>query len=240
MKSVKTYEKYVTVYNHLKDFLYQRLHLKDIALKELTLAFIKDFDMYLRTDRHCCNNTVWIYTAPLRTMVNVAIDNGWPTRDPFRKYEIEKEETARTFLNKDEIARLLDTLMKNVKQELIRDLFLFCTFTGLAFADLYNLSEENLRTYFDARLWINIPRQKTNVVSNIRLLDIPHRLINKYRDLATDGKVFPVPNYQVCLYNIQHPIAKRCGTTKHLTWHVRRHRKFYFSLKFNSLQNISA
>lgn len=174
MKSVKTYEKYVTVYNHLKDFLYQRLHLKDIALKELTLAFIKDFDMYLRTDRHCCNNTVWIYTAPLRTMVNVAIDNGWPTRDPFRKYEIEKEETARTFLNKDEIARLLDTLMKNVKQELIRDLFLFCTFTGLAFADLYNLSEENLRTYFDARLWINIPRQKTNVVSNIRLLDIPH------------------------------------------------------------------
>ncbi|EXY66221.1 integrase domain protein [Bacteroides fragilis str. 3986 N(B)19] len=112
------------MYNHLKDFLYQRLHLKDIALKELTLAFIKDFDMYLRTDRHCCNNTVWIYTAPLRTMVNVAIDNGWPTRDPFRKYEIEKEETARTFLNKDEIARLLDTLMKNVKQELIRDLFL--------------------------------------------------------------------------------------------------------------------
>ena len=162
------------------------------------------------------------------------------TRDPFRKYEIEKEETARTFLNKDEIARLLDTLMKNVKQELIRDLFLFCTFTGLAFADLYNLSEENLRTYFDARLWINIPRQKTNVVSNIRLLDIPHRLINKYRDLATDGKVFPVPSYQVCLYNIQHPIAKRCGTTKHLTWHLRRHRKFYFSLKFNSLQNISA
>lgn len=223
MKSVKTYEKYVTVYNHLKDFLYQRYHLKDIALKELTLAFIKDFDMYLRTERHCCNNTVWIYTAPLRTMVNVALDNEWLTRDPFRKYEIEKEETTRIFLNKDEIARLLDTPMKNAKQELIRDLFLFCTFTGLAFADLYNLSEENLRTYFDDHLWINIPRQKTNVVSNIRLLDIPHRLINKYRDLATDGKVFPVPSYQVCLYNIQHPIAKRCGITKHLTWHVSRH-----------------
>lgn len=100
MKSVKTYEKYVTVYNHLKDFLYQRLHLKDIALKELTLAFIKDFDMYLRTDRHCCNNTVWIYTAPLRTMVNVAIDNGWPTRDPFRNMRLKRRKRHALFLIK--------------------------------------------------------------------------------------------------------------------------------------------
>lgn len=83
MKSIKTYQKYQMVYKHLKYFHYQRYNLKDIALKELTLAFIKDFDMYLRMDSHCCNNTVWIYTAPLRTMINVALINEWLTRAPF-------------------------------------------------------------------------------------------------------------------------------------------------------------
>ena len=66
-------------------------------------------------------------------MVNVAIDNGWPTRDPFRKYEIEKEETARTFLNKDEIARLLDTLMKNVKQRTYKGFIFILYIYGLGF-----------------------------------------------------------------------------------------------------------
>ena len=34
---------------------------RDIALKELTPAFISDFEMFLRTDKHCCTNTVWLY-----------------------------------------------------------------------------------------------------------------------------------------------------------------------------------
>jgi hypothetical protein len=68
-KAKSSFEKYLTVYKHPKEFIYQRYHLSDIALKELTPAFITDFDMFLRVDRHCCNNTVWIYMSPLRTMV---------------------------------------------------------------------------------------------------------------------------------------------------------------------------
>lgn len=86
-----------------------------------------------------------------------------------------------------------------------------------------NLSEENLRTYFDEHLWIYLHRQKTGVQSNIRLLDIPLKIIEKYRGVQKDGKIFPVPCYNVCRYNIQHPISKRCGITKHLTWHMSRH-----------------
>ncbi|WP_075557090.1 site-specific integrase [Parabacteroides timonensis] len=223
MKSKSSYQKYQTVYKHLKEFLHQRYHLSDIALKELTPAFIKDFDMFLRVDKHCCNNTVWIYTCPLRTMVSIAINNGWLTRDPFHDYEVKKEETLPLCLDKDEIHLLLTTPMRNANQELIRDLYLFCIFTGLAYIDLFNLSEDDLYRSSDGHLWINLARQKTGVVSNIRLLDIPLKLIEKYKDLAPEGKLFPVPSYSVCLYNIQNPIAKRCGITKHLTWHVSRH-----------------
>ena len=201
--------------------------MKDIALKELTPAFISDFEMFLRTDKqmflrtdkHCCTNTVWLYVCPLRTMVFIAINNEWLTRDPFREYEIKKEETTRGFLTKEEIRMLMDGKLKNAKQELYRDLYLFCAFTGLSFSDMRNLREENIRTYFDNHEWININRQKTGVESNIRL---PRRIIEKYRGLCEDGRIFPVPHYMTCLYGIR-AVAKRCGITKHLTWHQSRH-----------------
>ena len=149
MKAKGTLLKYKTVYKHLQEFLAIRYHVKDIALKELTPAFISDFEMFLRTDKHCCTNTVWLYVCPLRTMVFIAINNEWLTRDPFREYEIKKEETTRSFLTKDEIRLLMEGKLKNAKQELYRDLYLFCAFTGLSFADMRNLTEENIRTYFD-------------------------------------------------------------------------------------------
>jgi len=96
-----------------------RYHVKDIALKELTPAFISDFEMFLRTDKHCCTNTVWLYVCPLRTMVFIAINNEWLTRDPFSEYEIKKEETTRSFLTKDEIRLLMEGKLKNAKQELV-------------------------------------------------------------------------------------------------------------------------
>ena len=116
----------------------------------------------------------------------------------------------------------MDGKLKNVKQELYRDLFVFCTFTGLSFSDMRNLSEDNIRTYFDEHLWISINRQKTGVQSNIRLLDIPKKILEKYRGLREDGKIFSVPHYMTCLYGIR-AVAKRCGITKHRTWHMSRH-----------------
>ena len=222
MKAKATLLKYQCVYRHLEEFIYQRYHVRDIALKELTPAFISDFDIFLRTEKNCCTNTVWLYLCPLRTMVSIAISNEWLSRDPFRDYEVKKEQTTRYFLTKDEIRLLMDGKLKNAKQELYRDLFVFCIFTGLSFSDMRNLSEENIRTYFDEHLWISINRQKTGVQSNIRLLDIPKKILEKYRGLREDGKIFSVPHYMTCLYGIR-AVAKRCGITRHLTWHCARH-----------------
>ncbi|RJV36107.1 site-specific integrase, partial [Bacteroides sp. AF25-18] len=123
---------------------------------------------------------------------------------------------------KEEIRLLMEGRLKNAKQELYRDLYLFCAFTGLSFADMRNLTEENIHTYFDEHEWININRQKTGVVSNIRLLDIAKRIIDKYRGLCGNGRIFPVPHYNTCLAGIR-SVAKRCGITKHITWHQSRH-----------------
>ena len=39
---------------------------------------------------------------------------------------------------------LMDGKLKNAKQELYWDMFLFCIFTGLSFSDMRNLKEENI------------------------------------------------------------------------------------------------
>lgn len=78
-----TYQKYCTVYKHLEEFIRTRYHLSDIALRELTPAFITDFEIFLHTEKQCCNNTVWIYMMPLRRMITIAQNHGWVVRDPF-------------------------------------------------------------------------------------------------------------------------------------------------------------
>ena len=222
MRSWGSLRRYRCVYRHLQEFLQSRYHVNDISLKELNPAFITDFEAFLRTDKHLCENSLSVYMLPLRTMVFRAIDNGWLTRDPFHDYKVPKVETTRGFLTKEEIHLLMNTELKRKTMQLIRDLYLFCCFTGLSFADLKNLKEEHIQTFFDDSEWILIDRQKTGVRSTIKLLDYPKSIMEKYRGLCADGRIFPVPCYSDCR-GILLRVAKRCGITKHLTWHMSRH-----------------
>lgn len=222
MKSVRSYWKYCTAYNHLEEFIKARYKMSDIALKELTPAFITDFELFLRIEKHHCTNTIWSYMMPLKRMVYLSINNGWLQRDPFYAYSISPEPTKRGFLTKEEIALLINGKFKKKSYELIRDLFIFCTFTGLTFVDMYNLTKANLQTSFDGHLWIKTNRQKTGVESDIRLLDVPLRIIKKYEGMAEDDKLLPVPCYPNCKNGIK-VIAKKCGIEKNVTWHQSRH-----------------
>jgi hypothetical protein len=100
--------------------------------------------------------------------------------------------------------------------------FLFSVFTGLAYSDVKNLTTDNLQTFFDGNLWIITRRKKTNTESNIRLLDVPRKIIEKYKGMAKDNKVFPMPSNTTCNKKLK-AIADLCGIKTHLTYHVARH-----------------
>ena len=222
IKSLRSYWKYCIVYKHLEEFIKQRYKVSDIALKELAPAFITDFELFLRTEKNHCNNTVWSYMMPFRSIIFMAINNGWLQRDPFYAYSITKEETKRGFLSKEEINLLIKGTFKKPSYTLIRDLFIFCTFTGLSWTDMANLTKENLQTSFDGHLWIKTNRQKTGTESNIRLLDVAKHIIEKYDGMTDDDKLLPVPCYVNCKNSIK-VIAKKCGIEKNVTWHMSRH-----------------
>lgn len=102
----------------------------------------------------------------------MSINNGWLQRDPFYAYSITNEETKRGFLSKEEIKMLIEGSIKKKSYELIRELFIFCCFTGLSWTDMANLTKENLQTSFDGHLWIKTNRQKIGTETNLRLLEV--------------------------------------------------------------------
>lgn len=87
-----------------------------------------------------------------------------------------------------------DGAIKNILE--LCDFFIFSCYTALPYIDLYKLNYDQIIVWGDGSNWISIVRQKTKVPSNIRLLEVPLRLIEKYRGQAKDNKVFPVPSNQ--------------------------------------------
>ena len=105
---------------------------------------------------------------------------------------------------------------------MVRDIFIFSCFTGLAYIDVYNLTEKNIRTSFDGRLWIMTKRQKTNVQSNILLLDVPKMVLNKYKGASPNDKLLPILSNQKMNAYLKE-VGDLCEVDKELTFHLARH-----------------
>lgn len=217
-----TYARYCLLYRHIESYIKQEYKRDDIFLKELNLAFINGFEYYLRTERKCSTNTIWNYMIVTKHIVSIARNTGQLAINPFAGYLISPEVKDRGFLTKDELNSLVNTKMKNAQYELVRDLFVFSTFTGLSYSDVKNLTKEHVKTSFDGHLWIITRRQKTNTDSSIRLLEVPKKIIEKYKGYCRDNRLFPVPSNSCC-NTILKKIAKQCGIKTRLSYHVSRH-----------------
>jgi len=221
LRSYSTLHKYQVVYLHLEAFIKKQYNRTDIALIELTSAFIADFELYLATVPKLAHNTIWLYMMPLKKMIGIAIKNRWLTYDPFSDYVISTEETDVGYLDREEIKAIMDVKLKK-RLEPVRDLFLFSVFTGLSYRDMKNLTRDNMQLFFDGNPWIITRRQKTSVSSNIPLMDIPKKIIEKYESLAKGDKLLPVPSHTTLNNGIK-KIALAAGIKKDVTWHVARH-----------------
>jgi site-specific recombinase XerD len=221
LRANSTYTKYKDVYIHLEAFIKKRYNRKDMALVELAPAFITGFELYLATVPKLAHNSIWLYIMPLRRMVSIAIKNRWLAYNPFNGYEISAEETDMGYLDKEEIKAIMNVTLEE-RLETVRDLFLFCIFTGLSFRDMKNLTRSNMQVFFDGNPWIITRRQKTSAQSNVPLMDIPLKIIEKYEGLAEGDKLLPVPSYTALERGIK-KIALAAGITKKVTWHMSRH-----------------
>jgi len=216
-----TYSSYLRSYHHLFNFIKHKYDMEDIALDKLNLNFIDAYDFYLRVDRQMQQSTLLGHLIILKKMIRRAIHQGILNRDPFVNYIAEQPEKQRRHLKSEEIDKIMQVHIASKKVCHTRDMFIFCCFTGLAYSDIRNLSQEHLTTQVDGSLWISIKRQKTKAECNIRLLDIPKQIIDKYRNDRKSDKVFNMISLASICRNLE-KIAVLCGI-EHITFHMARH-----------------
>ena len=157
-----------------------------------------------------------------KRIILIARNNGILIGDPFANYKIRLEKVDRGYLTEDEIKIILKKKMVSERLEQVRDVFIFSCFSGLAYVDVANLKEDNIRKSFDGNLWIITKRQKTNTDVNVPLLDIPKMILEKYKGKLPNGKVLPIISNQKLNAYLKE-IADVCGIKKNLTFHTARH-----------------
>ncbi|WP_229058514.1 MULTISPECIES: site-specific integrase [Parabacteroides] len=217
-----TYEHYLHSYRILENFLWVRFQIKDIALNQLTHSFIDAYDFHLRVDKRMNSNTVLNHTIPLRKMIRRAISQDIIKRDPFVNYVAEKPLKQRRHLTMDEFQKLLTTPITEKHLERCRDMFLFACFSGMAYADVCNLSEKHITQDDNGVMWIRIERQKTKSECRIRLLNVPIQIMEKYKHERTDDKIFKLKTLKTIDENLK-IIAQKCGIESRLCYHMGRH-----------------
>ena len=233
-----TIRRYDNCLKYLMTTVKQQYQKDDIYLSELNGELVRSFEFYLKTERGCAQNTVIRYMKCFKKITNLAIANEWMRRNPFAGIKFHEQKVEKEFLIQEEIGLLMQKDFTIERLVLVRDIFVFCIFSGLAFVDVLNLRKEHIVADNSGKLWIRKKREKTDNMCNIPLLQIPQIILDKYKDHPTcleKGVLLPV----MCNQNMNSylkEIADLCGINKRLTTHTARHVNFCLSLRTSKLQ----
>ena len=221
-----TLERYRTSLRHTIEFLKLKNKVSDIDIKKIDQTFIVDFDFFLRTTCKCNNNNSTIkYLRNFGKIIHICIANGWMTKNPFVNFKCKVKEVERAFLDEEEIEAVANKDFKIERLNLVRDIFIFSCFTGLAYIDVKQLTKANIVIGIDGERWICTHRQKTDTPSNIPLLPMAEKIISKYLDnpqCLNKGQLLPILSNQR-MNSYLKEIGDVCGINKELTFHIARH-----------------
>lgn len=219
-----TVKRYKTCYNHISDFIKMKYKRDDLQLKEISPMFINDFEYYLKVNHECCNNTAVKYIRNFKKIVLIAIANGWLKSNPFVSIKFRMDDVDLAFLDENELNALMNKEFKIERMQQVKDVYLFCCFTGLAFVDVSSLKAEDIIQKGN-ELWIKKQRQKTKNWCHIPLLPPAIEILERYKNhpiCKKKGLLLPVlTNQRMNAYLKE--IADITGIRKNLSTHTARH-----------------
>jgi hypothetical protein len=160
-----TYNRYEAAMRNVQEFLLYKYKVKDVSLDKLDYGLISAYAFYLKHKRNISHNTTMKYLVYFKKIVLICVKNGWIVRDPFFAFSMAKQEVDRRPLDENELKAIEIKEFPNERLRKVRDIFLFCCYTGLSYVDVQNLKRSEMIDWLDGKKWLSINRQKTDTPS---------------------------------------------------------------------------
>ena len=221
----KTWERYKITKNKVVAFMEKQYNVSDIELPAIRLRFVTEFEHYLLTTDKLQSNTAHKYIKNLKKIMNMAVGLDWIPSNPFNQFKCSYQSPDREILNREELAVVQFKKLGIPRLEEVRDVFIFCCYTGFAFSDIFQFEQNAVTIGLDGEYWLSTNRQKTGTKESVPLLPVALEIIAKYKNhpyCVTENKLLPVNSNQ--RYNSYlKELADICNINKHLTSHIARH-----------------
>jgi integrase/recombinase XerD len=201
---------------------------KDLRLKDLDLKFIQDLEYFFKTDLKLKQATVYRSIQRVKKIIQFAISENYLQKDPFHLYKNKKHKTVIIYLTDEELKQLEKHNFSQVRLQQVKDLFIFCCYTGLAYAEMSSLTTKNIEIGFDGKEWIEIIRKKTNRKISVPVLPKAKEILEKY-----NNELPRISNQKFNSYLKE--ISELLGIDKKLTHHIARKTFATTVLLFNNV-----
>jgi len=203
----------------LKAFVKYQYNKNDYLFKDLDINFIRHYEFYLTINKNLAQSSTYKVIQRFRKIIKIAIAEGYLDKDPFLMYKVKKPKPKVVFLSPEELKNLESKVLKQKRLQQVKDMFVFCCYTGLAFNEMDRLTKKDIITGFDGNLWIQMYREKTQGLLSIPLLPKAIEIAHEYE--KTNDRVFPkISNQKFNSYLKE--IADIVGIEKKLTHHIAR------------------
>lgn len=220
-----TWERYETSFRHTQDFLIWKYDIKDIDIRNINPAFVSNYEFWLRTVQKCANNTAVKYIKNFQKIINICLANDWIQKNPFINYKSKLTPVTPNFLDEQQLTAIQMKEFKSERLTLVRDIFLFSCYTGLAYVDILNLTSDNISIGINGCQWITTKRTKTKIDVRLPVLPLAEKILKKYQDhpkCKNEGKLLPILSNQKMNEYLKE-ISDLCEIGFDLTFHTARH-----------------
>ena len=220
-----TLERFKISLKHLEEFILWKYNVSDISINKIDYAFVTEFEFYLRSVKKCNNNTAVKYVRNFRKIIKICLDNDWLDKNPCSRYEGKMKEVERDFLTEEELSRIYNKRFSSERLTLVKDIFIFSCYTGLAYVDVKGLKRDHIGIGIDGEKWIFKNRQKTDTKSKIPVLPIAAEIIKKYENhprFLNDDTILPILTNQK-MNGYLKEVGDLCDISKEITFHMARH-----------------
>jgi integrase len=189
--------KYKNTQLRLRQYIKFRFHRRDMYLYELNYQFMSGFESFLKQKFNNSVTTCHKHYQRFTRVIHQAMHKGYLEKYPFENYKIKLPKKKIQYLTQAELDRIDQCDFKVERLNIIRDIFVFACYTGLAYAESESLTPDCITTGMDGELWLNIHRRKTKKEYQVPLFPRALEIIEKYKShpiCLKRGKCLPVPS----------------------------------------------